>query len=163
MVTRVETIVVGGGAMGAATAWQLARRGREVVLLERWEPGHRMGASHGTTRNFNVAYAESTYVAMLAEALPLWRELEDESGSTLLDLVGVANHGPSERNRCRQDRHRGHRQVHEPGDECRGCRDHEPRQHGPARHRGAGHVTQLGVQKCSCRNSGVTGMAVQMG
>lgn len=96
MVTRVETIVVGGGAMGAATAWQLARRGREVVLLERWEPGHRMGASHGTTRNFNVAYAEPAYVAMLAEALPLWRELEDESGSTLLDLVGVANHGPSE-------------------------------------------------------------------
>lgn len=95
MVTRVETIVVGGGAMGAATAWQLARRGREVVLLERWEPGHRMGASHGATRNFNVAYADPTYVAMLAEALPLWRELEDESGAQLLDLVGVANHGPS--------------------------------------------------------------------
>ncbi|MEV1132351.1 FAD-dependent oxidoreductase [Agromyces sp. NPDC049794] len=95
MVIRVETIVVGGGAMGAATAWQLARRGREVVLLERWEPGHRMGASHGATRNFNVAYAHGTYVAMLAEALPLWRELEDESGTELLDLVGVANHGPS--------------------------------------------------------------------
>jgi sarcosine oxidase len=96
MVTRVETIVVGGGAMGAATAWQLARRGREVVLLERWEPGHRMGASHGATRNFNVAYADPTYVAMLAEALPLWRELEAESGAELLDLVGVASHGPSD-------------------------------------------------------------------
>ncbi|WP_448005478.1 FAD-dependent oxidoreductase [Agromyces bauzanensis] len=96
MVTRVETIVVGGGAMGAATAWQLARRGREVVLLERWEPGHRMGASHGASRNFNVAYADPTYVGMLAEALPLWRELEEESDTALLDLVGVASHGPSD-------------------------------------------------------------------
>lgn len=95
MVTRVETIVVGGGAMGAATAWQLARRGREVAVLERYEPGHRMGASHGASRNFNVAYSDPTYVQLLVEALPLWRELEAESGAALLELVGVANHGQS--------------------------------------------------------------------
>ncbi|HET8778598.1 MAG TPA: FAD-dependent oxidoreductase [Agromyces sp.] len=94
MVTHVETIVVGGGAMGAATTWQLARRGRAVTLLERFEPGHRMGASHGASRNFNVAYADPTYVGMLVEALPLWRELEAESGTPLLESVGVANHGP---------------------------------------------------------------------
>lgn len=94
-VTRVETIVVGGGAMGAATAWQLARRGRDVALLERYEPGHRNGASHGASRNFNVAYADPSYVRMLVEALPLWRELEAESGTSLLELVGVANHGPA--------------------------------------------------------------------
>lgn len=93
MVTRVDTIIVGGGAMGAATAWQLARRGRDVALLERWEPGHRNGASHGASRNFNVAYADPTYVRMLVEALPLWRELEAEIGTALLDLVGVVNHG----------------------------------------------------------------------
>ncbi|WP_400999739.1 FAD-dependent oxidoreductase [Agromyces sp. GXQ0307] len=94
-VTHVETVVVGGGAMGAATAWQLARRGREVVLLERYEPGHRNGASHGASRNFNVGYADPAYVAMLVEAMPLWRELEAESGTPLLELVGVANHGPA--------------------------------------------------------------------
>lgn len=94
MVTRVETIVVGGGAMGAATAWQLARRGHDVALLERYQPGHRMGASHGASRNFNVAYSDPTHVRLLVEALPLWRELEAESGTPLLDLVGVANHGP---------------------------------------------------------------------
>ncbi|WP_353827127.1 FAD-dependent oxidoreductase [Agromyces sp. SYSU T0242] len=94
-VVGVETVVVGGGAMGAATAWQLARRGREVTLLERFEPGHRNGSSHGASRNFNVGYADPAYVAMLVEALPLWRELEAESGASLLDLVGVANHGPT--------------------------------------------------------------------
>lgn len=94
-VTHVETVVVGGGAMGAATAWQLARRGHDVALIERFEPGHRNGASHGASRNFNVAYSDPTYVRMLVEALPLWRELEAESGTPLLELVGVANHGPA--------------------------------------------------------------------
>ena len=31
---------------------------------------------------------------MLVEALPLWRELEADGRTSLLDLVGVANHGP---------------------------------------------------------------------
>ncbi len=91
--TGRETVVVGGGAMGSATAWHLARRGREVTLLERYGERHTMGASHGRTRNFNVAYDDPTYQAMVQEAAGLWRELEDESGATLLDLVGQTNHG----------------------------------------------------------------------
>ena len=91
--TERETVVVGGGAMGSATAWHLARRGREVTLLERYGERHTMGASHGRTRNFNVAYDDPTYQAMVQEAAGLWRELEDESGATLLDLVGQTNHG----------------------------------------------------------------------
>jgi sarcosine oxidase len=91
----VETIVIGGGAMGSATAWQLARRGRSVLLLERFLPGHLNGASHGASRNFNTAYSDPTYVAMLAEALPLWRELEGESQVRVLDRVGMVNHGPN--------------------------------------------------------------------
>ncbi|WP_370454076.1 FAD-dependent oxidoreductase [Frondihabitans sp. PhB188] len=85
--------MVGGGAMGSATAWALARRGREVLLAERFEPGHAMGASHGEFRNFNVAYSEPDYVAMLVEARCLWEELEAASGAELLDLVGLVNHG----------------------------------------------------------------------
>ena len=94
-VEKVDTLVIGGGAMGSAAAWQVARRGREVVLLERFEPGHVQGASHGASRNFNTAYSDPTYVAMLAESLRLWRELEGESGAHLLDQVGIVNHGPN--------------------------------------------------------------------
>ena len=47
-----DVVVVGGGAVGAAAVWQLARRGAEVVLLEQYRPGHRRGASHGTSRAF---------------------------------------------------------------------------------------------------------------
>ena len=93
MAARRETVVVGGGAMGSATAWQLARRGRQVTLLERYGARHAMGASHGRSRNFNVTYVEPAYQAMLQEAAVLWRELEDESGAALLDVVGVTNHG----------------------------------------------------------------------
>jgi len=98
---RIETLVIGGGAMGSAAAWQLARRSREVVLIERFGPGHTMGASHGASRNFNLSYANPAYLELLAEALPLWRELERESGLAdgmqagrpILDQVGIVNHG----------------------------------------------------------------------
>jgi sarcosine oxidase len=93
MSARRETVVVGGGAMGSAAAWHLARRGRQVTLIERFGARHTMGASHGRSRNFNITYADPTYQAMLREAAVLWRELEDASGVTVLDLVGVTNHG----------------------------------------------------------------------
>lgn len=79
--------------MGSATAWHLARRGRQVTLIERFGARHPLGASHGRSRNFNLTYVDPTYQAMLREAAVLWRELEDESGVPLLDLVGIANHG----------------------------------------------------------------------
>jgi sarcosine oxidase len=93
MPEQLDTIVIGGGAMGLATAWQLARRGRQVTLLERYSIGNRHGASHGATRNFNQAYADPGYLGMLVEAERLWRELESEGGEHLLDLVGIVNHG----------------------------------------------------------------------
>jgi len=93
MTTHVDTLVIGGGAMGSAAAWELARRGRDVTLLERFAPGHKNGASHGASRNFNLSYSDPTYVAMLVEALRLWRELEDETDTRLLEQVGLVNHG----------------------------------------------------------------------
>jgi sarcosine oxidase len=90
---QVDVVVVGGGAMGSAAAWQLARSGRSVVLLEQFEAGHHIGASHGATRNFNTAYAEADYLDLLAESKTLWDELAAENGAPLLDLVGLANHG----------------------------------------------------------------------
>jgi sarcosine oxidase len=95
--STLDTVVIGGGAMGSATAWALARRGRDVTLLEQFGPGHRNGASHGTTRNFNPGYADPDYVAMLAEAARLWSDLETDSGERLLARTGVVNHGADPR------------------------------------------------------------------
>lgn len=91
--TAVDTVIVGGGAMGSAAAWQLAKRGRDVVLLERFDQVHAHGASHGTTRNFNPTYRDSVHLRLVQQARELWRELESESGIHLLDLGGLTNHG----------------------------------------------------------------------
>jgi sarcosine oxidase len=86
---RGEVAVVGAGVMGLATAWALARRGHDVVVYEQFELGHTRGSSHGRSRIFRLAYAEEEWVRLAQEALPLWRELERESGETLLELHGL--------------------------------------------------------------------------
>jgi sarcosine oxidase len=83
--------------MGSAAAWALARRGRQVTLLEQFGPGHHNGASHGSTRNLNPGYYRPEYVAMLAEGLALWDELGQDSGEQLLSRTGIVNHGPDPR------------------------------------------------------------------
>jgi sarcosine oxidase len=93
---RYDAIVVGAGAMGSATAWQLARRGCSVLLLEQFEPGHARGSSHGPTRIFRLAYRDRRYLRLALEALPLWRELEAEAGETLLEQDGQLDHGAPE-------------------------------------------------------------------
>lgn len=89
-----EVIVIGGGVMGVAAAWQLARRGVDVLLLERFELGHRHGASHGTSRNFALGYEDPTLLDWLHEAAREWEALERESGSSLLTRTGIVHHGP---------------------------------------------------------------------
>jgi len=88
-----EFVVVGAGVMGAATARALARAGREVALLEQLEIGHSRGSSHGRSRVFRLSYADPMYVAMAQEALPLWRELEDETGRDILETTGEVDIG----------------------------------------------------------------------
>jgi sarcosine oxidase len=88
-----DVIVVGGGAMGSAAAWALARAGREVHLLERFGAGHDRGGSHGATRIFRLVYGEPDYVALARRSLRLWRDLEAESGTELLVTTGAIDHG----------------------------------------------------------------------
>lgn len=90
---NVDHLVIGGGVMGSAAAWQLARRGRSVVLLERFEPGHVQGASHGASRIYRQTYDRAEYLDLTIEALGLWRSLEDATGSELLTITGGVSHG----------------------------------------------------------------------
>jgi sarcosine oxidase len=79
--------------MGSAAAWSMAREGRSVALLERFEPGHVRGSSHGRSRIFRLAYPDPFYVELAQRALPLWRELEDDAGVALLATTGGIDHG----------------------------------------------------------------------
>lgn len=87
-------VVVGGGAMGSATAWALARRGAQVALLERFEPGHVRGASHGAGRIFRLGYTDPNHVRLAQHAHRWWDVLQEESGEQLLTLNGCVDHGP---------------------------------------------------------------------
>jgi sarcosine oxidase len=84
-----DVIVVGLGAMGSAALYQLSRRGLRVLGLEAFEPGHRLGSSHGESRVIRLAYFEHpSYVPLLRRAYTLWSELEHESGRDLLTFTG---------------------------------------------------------------------------
>ena len=84
-----DVAVVGAGVNGLATAWALRRAGHDAVVYEQFELGHARGSSHGRTRIFRHAYAESNWVRLSIEALDGWRELERESGEELLVLNGL--------------------------------------------------------------------------
>ncbi len=84
-----DVVVVGAGVNGLATGWALAREGRDVVVYEQFEAGHARGSSHGRSRIFRLAYPEEQWVRLAQEALAGWRELEAESGETLLGLPGL--------------------------------------------------------------------------
>ena len=59
-----DVIVVGGGVMGCATAYHLAKRGRHVLLLEQFAIGHDRGSSHGPSRIIRLAYHAPAYTAL---------------------------------------------------------------------------------------------------
>ena len=75
-----EYVVVGLGALGSAAAHQLARRGHRVVGLERFELGHRRGASHDTSRILRHSYHTPEYVRLTFDAYDDWARLEEDAG-----------------------------------------------------------------------------------
>jgi glycine/D-amino acid oxidase-like deaminating enzyme len=85
---HAEVVVIGLGALGSATAWQLARRGIRVVGLERFEFGHVRGASHGDSRIIRLSYHTPGYVRSAAEAYDDWSHLEIDSGRHLVLRCG---------------------------------------------------------------------------
>jgi glycine/D-amino acid oxidase-like deaminating enzyme len=85
----MKVAIIGAGVMGLATGWALERRGVETVVYEQFEVGNDRGSSHGRSRIFRLAYAEDHYVRLAQESLGLWRELEAETGETVLELPGL--------------------------------------------------------------------------
>ena len=84
-----DVAVVGAGIMGSATAYALAREGRDVTLYEQFEVGHTRGSSHGRSRIVRLAYPDLEFVELAKESFAGWRELEHEAGVELLELNGL--------------------------------------------------------------------------
>lgn len=89
MTAPYDVCVVGLGAAGSQAAWQLARRGRRVLGLDRFAPPHDRGSSHGRSRIIREAYFEGAgYVPLVRRSYELWEQLERESGMSLLQVTG---------------------------------------------------------------------------
>src|SRR5947207_5909494 len=94
MSTMSDVLIIGGGAMGTATAYELAKRGRSVRLFEQFAIGHDLGSSHGYSRIIRRAYYEHPdYVPLVDRAYELWRELEVATGENLLTVTGIVEMG----------------------------------------------------------------------
>jgi sarcosine oxidase len=90
-----DVIIAGLGAMGSAAAYHVAQSGRTVLGLDRFEPPHQWGSSHGLTRIIREAYFEHPlYVPLVQRSYELWADLEKKSGRQLLRKTGGVMIGP---------------------------------------------------------------------
>jgi sarcosine oxidase len=88
-VATYDVAVVGLGAAGAATLYQLARRGVSAVGIDSHSPPHVFGSTHGDTRITREAIGEGPYYTPLVRrSHAIWRELEAETGQDLLEQCG---------------------------------------------------------------------------
>ncbi len=87
---RIEArnVVIGAGAVGAAAAYQLAKRGEPVVLLEQFALGHDRGSSHGASRIARHSYADAACARLMPAAFDAWRTLEADAAQPLFLRTG---------------------------------------------------------------------------
>src|SRR3954471_23647792 len=85
---HARNVILGAGAMGSAAAYQLARRGEPVLLVEQFALGHDRGSSHGAARITRHSYADPHYARLMPAAFAAWRVLEAEAGQNLYVRTG---------------------------------------------------------------------------
>jgi sarcosine oxidase len=89
METVFDAIVLGLGAMGSATAYQLAKRGAKVLGIDRFSPPHALGSTHGDTRITRQAIGEGEqYTPLSLRSYEIFREVEARTGRSLLTVTG---------------------------------------------------------------------------
>jgi sarcosine oxidase len=94
-VETADVIVIGLGAVGAATLHRLSLRGVRVTGIDQFHPPHDRGSSHGESRITRLAVGEGeAYAPLVRRSHDIWRELEAATGETLFLQNGGLILGP---------------------------------------------------------------------
>jgi len=85
-----DVAVIGAGVFGACTAWHLAKRGKRVLLLEAYGPGHSRASSGGESRIIRMGYgADELYTRWSQRSLGQWKEFFAKTRQPLFLETGV--------------------------------------------------------------------------
>jgi sarcosine oxidase len=91
---RYAHIVLGCGAIGAATAYHVGRRrGGDVLVLEQHTLGHGLGASEDHSRIIRHAYHSTDYTALTGPSYETWARIEELTGLALVHRTGGVDIG----------------------------------------------------------------------
>lgn len=96
---RADYVVVGGGITGVCTAYHLARRGRDVLLIERdrLAPPSPRSSSGEHAKAFRCAYGRDRRMTRLClESIERWRQFEQQTGCELLVPSGMIVFGANQ-------------------------------------------------------------------
>ncbi len=94
---RYDALVLGVGGVGSAALYHLARRGVRALGIDRFNPPHDRGSTHGQTRVIRQAYYEHpNYVPLLRESYREWFDVEERTSRKLFHQIGLLEAGPAD-------------------------------------------------------------------
>ncbi|PKA51410.1 putative sarcosine oxidase [Apostasia shenzhenica] len=90
-----DIIVVGAGIMGSCAAYEAAKLGKSVLLLEQFDLLHHLGSSHGESRTIRATYRRPYYPPLVLESVRLWEEAQEAAGYRVLTKTPHLDMGPA--------------------------------------------------------------------
>ncbi|KAI1214155.1 uncharacterized protein F4807DRAFT_406927 [Annulohypoxylon truncatum] len=91
-----EVVVVGGGPVGLAATYEVAKTGAKVIVLEQNNFFNHAGSSNDLARMFRTMYTEDVMADLAEKAMGFWDNLEKDSGTILRWMTGLLNFGDKE-------------------------------------------------------------------
>ena len=87
--SQFDVVVVGLGAVGSSALFALAGTGARVLGIDRFNPPHAFGSSHGETRITRQAIGEGqAYVPLVVRSNQILDGLASEFGEPLIERCG---------------------------------------------------------------------------
>ncbi|KAF4415568.1 sarcosine oxidase [Fusarium acutatum] len=83
-----DVVVIGGGPVGLAAGYEVAKAGSKVMILEQNNFFNQAGSSGDLARMFRTMYTEEFMAKLAIEAMKHWDALEKDAGVSLRSLLG---------------------------------------------------------------------------